>query len=357
MRLVSITFLVLAFTFFSYPQVNDSLLQFIWQINFDDELGSELTAGENRFYVQLKNGTINCLELNGKTKWNAEVIGNIERKSVLFKDVLLTATNQGDLYSFNSNNGEVLQVVGIGEEITSDLCLIDIKNQDFISKAVVVGTAAGNLFCYDIFSFELIWSVNISKLPLTCCMFFKNDKIFLSDNSNTFYCINSKTGSLIWKYAQTPNQNYLTLKLFDDKFIYSLSPKSELIAIDQMIGKKLWSTISLKSIMDMFFTDNQKNILLIDEKGAGIIVSVKDGKEIIKFDLKKTGITSVKSCEIGTNKLLGFSDGSIILTNDYKRFIELKSADNIGIKTLSFNNNYLLIANSNGKITAYKFFY
>lgn len=354
MRLIPITFLVFALTFFAYPQVNDSLLQLIWHINLDGEIGSELTAGENRFYVQLKNGSINCIEPNGKTKWNAEVIGNIERNSVLFKDVLLTAANQGDLYSFNSNNGEELQVVGIGEEITSDLCLINIKNQDFISKAVVVGTAAGNLFCYDIFSFELIWSVNVSKLPLTGSIFFKNEKIFLSDNSGTFYCVNSKTGSLIWKYVQSANQNDLTLKLFDDKFIYSLSSKSELIAIDQMIGKKVWNTISFKSIKDIAFADNQKNILLIDEKGAGIIVSAKDGKEIVRFDLKKTGITSVKFCEIGSDKILGFSDGSIVLTNDYKKYIELKSPDNIEIKTLSFTNNYLLIAYINGTISAYK---
>ena len=91
----------------------------------------------------------------------AEVLGSVKNNTVLYKDLFLVATNVGDLYSINSNNGEVVQVIGVGENITTDLSLIDLTNNNYKSKAIVFGTDKGNIFCYDIFSFR----VNLENKP------------------------------------------------------------------------------------------------------------------------------------------------------------------------------------------------
>ena len=118
----------------------------------------------------------------------------------MYKDILLIVTVEGDLYSINSNNGEILQVVGIGENITSDLALIEISTAEYKTIAVVLGTSEGNIFCYDAFSFELLWQKNISTSPIISSPLSEKDKVvFLNDNFS-LYCVNSKSGSLIWKY-------------------------------------------------------------------------------------------------------------------------------------------------------------
>ena len=215
-------------------QIIDLTLTKSFKLEFNSSSFSKDLVADNRLYTFLDNGLIYLNDFNGKEKFVTELIGSIKTNPALYKDLILTSTFEGDLYSINSNNGEVLQVVGIGENITSDIALTEIEIPNSKQIGALLGTSEGNIFCYDAFTFEQLWKNNISKFPIISNPLTVNDKVIFLNSSSSLYCVNSKSGSLIWKYEFTGNQNFSqnNYPLSDGKNVYSISPDGNLFAVD-----------------------------------------------------------------------------------------------------------------------------
>jgi outer membrane protein assembly factor BamB len=341
----------------SILQIQDPSLQKVWEINSGYVSSTRILNNLNWIYSISDSGIVTCYDYNGNQKWITEILGTTTNNSVLYKDILLTATVEGDLYSINSNNGEILQVVGIGENITSDLALIEISTAEYKTIAVVLGTSEGNIFCYDAFSFELLWQKNISTSPIISSPLFEKDKVvFLNDNFS-LYCVNSKSGSLIWKYEFSDDQNNsaINFPVSNGKNIFSLSPDGKLFAIDLLLGKKSWSSNTKEMLNLIYVTSDKQKLFLFDNKGFMAVYSAKDGKEISKADFKKSEISSFILAENQGYTLVGFSDGSLFMFDSKFISKELISANQIPITSLNvINKDEFIIKDIGGKITFYK---
>lgn len=328
----------------------------IWERNLDNETTTDILLSDNKLFISFSGGLVNCFDLNGNEKWSAELIGNIHNNSVHYKDLFLSATDEGDLYSINANNGEILQVLGIGDAITSSLSLIDLPNQGYTSKGVVFGTSSGNIFCYDIFSFELIWQRTISKNKIVSTPLIINDKIIFIDSHHSLYCVNTKSGVLIWNYlfSERIDSTLTGIPIHIQNKIISLTPRKEIIAIDQLSGKKIWNTKSL-----LIRTSNALNlfndeIFFIDEKNNMIFISAKDGKEVSKTGIKDKAIINYLYDQNDQISIIVFSDNSIFRITREKKLENILNMDDqiSSIKVLSGNN--FIIKTFNGKIIFYK---
>jgi len=341
----------------SIEKSSSSLIQKIWEKENNSLSSTNVLISNNWIYFSLDSGQIYCLDFSGKEKWMNEVQGFIKNNSVLYKDLFLLATEEGDLYSINSNTGDVIQVVGIGENITTNLLLIDYTSANIKSKAVVLGTSEGNVFCYDAFTFELLWRRNISTNSIISTPIFNKDRlVFISDNSS-LYCVNSKTGSLNWKFEFAENKiiDKINYPLSDGTNIFSLAPDRNLFAMDLLLGKKTW-TLNTKGTLNQTYIspDNQK-IFLIDNKGLMTIYNSKNGREIAKIDFKKSEITNFVLSSNQLNTLIGFSDGSLYTFDSNFLTRELIEATQIPISSLNgIGENEFFIKDINGKITLYK---
>ncbi len=338
-------------------QIIDSALSKSFKLEFNSSSSLKSLAADNRLYTILDNGLIYLNDFKGKEKFVTELIGTIKTNPALYKDLILASTFEGDLYSINSNNGEVLQVVGIGENITSDIALTEIEITNLKQIGALLGTADGNIFCYDAFGFEQLWKNNISKFPIIGAPLVINDKVVFLNSSYSLYCVNSKSGSLIWKYEFADNQNFSqnNYSLSDGKNVFSISPDGNLFAIDLLLGKKNWS-VSFKDILNQFYmSSDEQKLFLLDKKGMWSIISTKDGKEIGKIDFKKSGLFSFVITEINDETFVGFSDGSVFTFNS--KFIpkEIISADQIPITSINvISPKEFVIKNIFGKIASYK---
>lgn len=338
-------------------QTQDSSLQKIWEIENNSLSNTNILTSTSWFYLISDSGLIKCYDFSGKEKWTTEVLGITTNNSVLYKDLILTSTSQGDLYSINSNNGEVLQVVGIGEDISSDLAIIEISTAASKTIGVVLGTSNGNIFCYDAFTFELLWEKNICKNPILSTPLVVNDKvIFLSSNSS-LYCINSKSGSLICKYESLDKQNFSAkdFPVSDGKNVFSLSSDGKLFAIDLLLGKKIWSS-NTKSVLNNFYINSDKQkLFLFDDNGLMTIYAAKNGKAIGKIDFKESELSSFHIAENQENTLVGFSDGSLYTFDSELFSKELLSANQIPITSINvISEDEFIVKDINGKITFYK---
>lgn len=339
-------------------KVNTDLdLTQINQIDFNSSTTIPLIVDDNKIFTTLNNGLVYRNDFNGKEKFVSELTGNVYTNPVHYKDLFLVSTIQGDLYSLNSNNGEMLQVVGIGENITSDLALTDVDTQTLKSKAVIFGTLEGNIFCYDAFTFELLWEKNISTLPIVFKPTVVDDKIIFLNSASSLYCVNSKSGSLIWKYEFNDNQNFSSkfLPLCDGKSVISISPDGNLFATDLLSGKKKWSINSSDILNQLYISPDNQRLIMSNSKGLITFVAFKDGKEIQRLDFKKSGLFSFIIAENEENIFVGFSDGSLYSVNSKYNIKQFISQTNIPITSINaIDKDRLIVKDINGKITFYK---
>jgi outer membrane protein assembly factor BamB len=337
--------------------VQDSTIQKVWEINNGYFSSTKLLISPNFIYTISDSGLVYCYDFAGKEKWTTEVLGVTSNNSVLYKDLILTSTEQGDLYSINSNNGELLQVVGIGEDITSDLAIIEISTATSKTIGIVLGTSEGNIFCYDAFTFELLWEKNICNNHILSTPLVINDKIIFLSSNSSLYCVNSKSGSLIWKYEFSDNQNNsaINFPVSNGKNIFSLSPEGKLFAIDILLGKKIWLSNTKGVLNQIYATLDKQKLFLFDNNGFMTVYSAKDGKEISKVDFKKSDLYSYIIAEKQVNTLVGFSDGSLYTFDSKFVSKELISANQIPITSINvINEDEFIIKDINGKITFYK---
>jgi outer membrane protein assembly factor BamB len=335
----------------------DSSLNKIFEIEYKSSSWTQTLIADNRLYAVLDNGLIYLIDFKGKEKFVTELIGNIKNNPALYKDLILASTFEGDLYSINSNNGEILQVVGIGENIITDISFSDVEIQNTKKICGVFGTLDGNIFCYDAFTFEQVWKNHISKFSLVSKPLLVNDKIIFTNSNSSLYCVNSKSGAINWRFESANNED-LSLRcrpLSDGKNIFTISPDGNLYAVDVLLGKKNWA-VSVKGMLNQIYlsSDNEK-LFLFDSNGLMIIYSSKDGKEIRKIDFKKSNLFSFIITEMQDKILVGFSDGSLYSFDSSFIQKQLISADQIPINSINIiNKNEFVIKNINGKITMYK---
>lgn len=341
----------------STNQQHDSSLQKIWEIDNQTPSSTNLIVSESKIYNTTDDGLIHCYLFDGQEKWIAEVIGDIKSNAVLFKDLFLTATYGGDLYSINSNNGDVVQVIGVGENITTDLSLIDLTTSTMKSKGVVFGTEAGNIFCYDIFTFKMIWRINLSMQSLISKPVVINDKIIFKNSLTSLYCVNAKSGLLIWKYDLSEKEgfNNNSNTLTNGKSIFALSTSGEIIVLDLMVGKRLWSINVIDVLPQIAFSIDNQKLILVNKIGEIIFISLKDGKELNKIELMKPDLFSFIAATNEENIFIGFSDGSLYSIDKNYTVQQLISAKNIPFASINiFNNNELMVKDIGGKITLFK---
>jgi len=329
----------------------------VWEVDFNEETTTDLIVSEDKIFINFSGGLVYCLDFEGKEKWAAEIFGNVHNNSVHYKDLFLSVTDEGDLYSINANNGDVLQVIGIGENITSDLSLVDLASNGYESKGVVFGTSEGNIFCYDIFSFEIIWKLKISGAPIISKPLVTGDKIIFTDTSFSNYSVNSNMGILIWKFEQN-NSEQIELEdspLSDGKYVFTISPSGEIIAIDLLLGKKIWLTNKLNALHKFYLSRDKQRLLTINSKGEMIYVSAKDGNEITRIDLKKSSLIDFHITEPDDLILAGFSDGSVQKLSVDGQLSEILIQDNVSVSSIKvIRPDKIVLSKLNGKLLLYK---
>jgi hypothetical protein len=291
----------------------------LWSVDQNKTKRTSAVYDSEKIYNVFKDGSVICLDNSGVEKWQFETNERILNPPIIENDLLVLASDDGDIITLNSNTGNPHQIIGMGERISSGISVIDIEEGGDITKAVIVGTIYGNIYCYDLFNLDPIWTQQITfsdlETSIVSSIVHFDNKIFFHDNKGTLYCFSAVNGMLIWNLEASKGGWRTSVKALvsqtgKDKYIFLIDSASNLFCVDALLGTVKWNIKNI-SANGLIRLNNKQELVLPTKKNKVIIVSPKLGKVVSKIELPlETSDEAITDLLVIDDKILvGFSDG------------------------------------------------
>ncbi|MCL5030964.1 MAG: PQQ-binding-like beta-propeller repeat protein [Bacteroidetes bacterium] len=331
----------------------------LWQKELNTTLSASLLVTDNNIYAAAINGNVYCYDLSGNLIWENKTGETIFSRPVEGNGILAVGTIVGDLITIDASTGKIIQTIGIDEPITSQLISMDIEYNGQATTGVVLGTAKGSLYCYDINSLEMIWENHSAQGMIETKPLLIDDRIIYGSWDNYLYCIDSRSGIINWKWTENKNFYYSPAACWpatDGKNVYVSTPDKFISAIDLMLGTTVWH----KNIFDTWETigisDNKENLLIKSYDGNFNIASAKTGKLIknikIGFGIDTMPIDPI---EWNSNIIFGSKDGKIYLIDKNYNWQPLFFLGTCRVQNVfHIKDNIFAASNMDGKIVVFK---
>jgi len=333
--------------------IKDSL---IWKKKLGEVIHSNSLIQGNKIYTVTSNGNLYCIGNEGNEIWKYETNGTIYSSPKVEKDLVVAATNEGDLFTINANNGNLFQVIGIGETITSEIELVDIEHNGMQTKGICFGTAEGNFYCYELYSLELIWWNNGIKEMINSSVIMAKGKVIFQDRKGTLYCLNSQSGVLLWKWKTNTkifNPLFKSDIIIKDNNIYFIDYDGDLHCIDALLGTKKWSIRKIIATGIIKLNKKKNELILHSAKNKILVVSFAKRKVNIEFilpDRLKDEIAT--DIELIDDKLIaGFTNGTVYQLMEKQVPKNIFWQSSAPIVSLNEINANILVTDYDGNLT------
>jgi len=230
-------------------------------LNHQNFLGNIYLSGINNIFLKKK---------IGKNKFpKSEIISS----PLLYENNIFFSDNRGTIFSVDQNgdiNWKKNIYKKVYKKIYKNLVFSIYKNNIYIADNI------GFIYSIDIYNGELVWIKN-HGIPLKSNIKVFKDKIFLTNQDNRIFSINTKDGSKVWEVLSVPSfiklQNFLSSAISERGDMVTLNSSGDLFKINSDDGKIAWSLNTLgntSSHASDFFKSSE---IVIDENN--IIFSSK----------------------------------------------------------------------------------
>lgn len=302
--------------------------EIIFQKDFKLTFVSAPVIWKDKIYTCSANGIITCSGSTGKQLWEYNTYSTVFSRPVIADNILVVGTAIGDLITLNAETGEQIQTIGLGEVITSQLIAFDYTGSKLLmtgqkpKTCIVAGTGSGKLFCYDLQSLEPVWENSLANGMVETRPLFVENKIIYGSWDGLLFCVDARSGVLIWKWTENKNFYYsdaACVPVTDGKNVYVTSPDKYVSAVDLLQGRSVWRKNNFNSWESIGISEDKKSILIKTMKDKFLFVNAKDGKlnkEVeVKYDIDTM---PVELEETEGNIVFGLENGSVYQINkDY----------------------------------------
>lgn len=286
-------------------------------INLNETHLAKAVFKDGLIFTTSKNGSINAIDKQGNIRWDYYTGGTSFNPPDRFRDLLAAVIYESDLITLNANNGDVFQIMGLSENISAPPLLIDVVHNGVKTKGIIVSTSSGDIFCYELFSLELIWNQkSINWRMLSAPLQHGNMLIFCNLNGEVF-ALNSDNGTLIWRYrVSRENKTFinLTSPVTDGRNVYVLFDENILTAIDLLQGTQRWINTNIPHQHSLIVKDD-KHLLIKGKDNNYILLSSSDGKLVRSFPSFSTNYFPSNFLMDKSFILNGNAEGDILMIN------------------------------------------
>jgi outer membrane protein assembly factor BamB len=278
-------------TFYCIERDNGKLK---WKIEFDRPIHklSSLTI-KNKIYLLTEGKreiiesaqiisekpALYCINLDtGKIQWeldSVDIPGLIEFFYGKFVDNYIIYFKDNSIIYLNLNSGEIISKNEI------------IKSEKLLESEInpIYHITSEGLCCIDIFTHKYIWKTNYRIFP---DFIIGSGKIFGCSRDNYLYCIDGKTGKLIWKYlldneTGEERNGYSHPFLYEGKiYIGGDYTGNHVFCLDSEDGKLIWKYKTEDIVVTSPFVVNEK-VYIASSDGFLYCLDAKNGNYIWKY--------------------------------------------------------------------------
>ncbi|MGE5681091.1 MAG: PQQ-binding-like beta-propeller repeat protein [Bacillota bacterium] len=333
----------------------------IWQTDLKTTLSASLLTWNDKVYSSSANGILTCFDLNGKKLWEFNTNGTICSRPVIAENILAVGTVRGDLYTIDANKGSIIQTVGLGETITSQLITIDYKGDKLLiegskpGKVIIVGTSSGKMLCYDLHTLDPIWENNTAKGMIETQPLFAENKLVYGSWDGYLNCIDARSGVLIWRWTGNKNFYYspaACTPVTDGKNVFVVTPDKFTASVDLLLGKTKWRKDNFQGWESIGISNDRTKLFVKGYTDKFYIVSADNGK-IIKEINMKFGLDTTPNIPLDYNNniLFGSKDGYVYLIRpDYSYQPLIFTGTSRVLSVQHVKDNTFAASNMDGKI-------
>ena len=274
-------------------------------LNYQNFLGNLYLSGINNIFLKKK---------IGKDKFS--IYQNIT-PLLVFKSNIIFSDDNGTIFSINER-GRVIWKKNIYK-----------KSYKKIYKNLVFSIYEGNIYIADNIGF--VYSVNLTdgkllwiksfEVPIKSNIKVFNNKIFLINQDNKIFCLNTKDGSLVWNILSISSfiksQSLLSLAITKFGDLIAITSAADIYKISANTGDIFWSRNTADSLnIDATDFFNSSEIVIDDDN---IIFS--SGSSTFSLSLA-SGITNWKQ-EVSSTSTPIISGKNIFIVSDPGYFVIL----------------------------------
>lgn len=322
------------------------------------------TYSEGKFLIFSKEGAFASVDSSGKTLWKQQIAGNILVQPVMSEKIIVIATDNNDINTYDLETGMQLQSIGTEEKITTPLFTFNysgskelmIPKESKSKASVVFGMSNGKISCLDLETLQEYWQNSDQKDSLFTKPILINNKIVFTRGDGSLNCIDAKTGLLIWRWVGNELSNFSKSDLeTDGKNIFVVSADSIFHSVNFLLGRLNWGLENAKVDSKFFYSPSQKNIFLIQKNEKLIIFSIKEETGIDDFKLRNNlALNSYHFFEYG-NKVFFVYNGIIYEATEKLLFREILNLETANVKSIyRLNENKFAAVGNNGKIIIFR---
>ncbi|OGV27702.1 MAG: hypothetical protein A2499_16885 [Stygiobacter sp. RIFOXYC12_FULL_38_8] len=318
---------------------------------------------EGKFFSFSKEGVIVSSDTTGKVLWKQQIPGNISAEPVIVENILVIATDNNDINTFDIKTGSQLQSISVEDKITTPLFAFNyagtnelmIPKQTNSKAAVVFGMASGKISCLDLETLQEYWQNGDQKDTLYTKPILLNNKLVFTRGDGSLNSIDANTGLLIWRWQEEELSNFSKANLeTDGKSIFVVSADSVFHSINFLLGRLNWRLENIKVDSKFFYSTSQKNLYLISSNEKLIIFSVKDEVTVDDFKLRYNLPNNSYNFFEFEKKVFFVYNGIIYEAEEKQLLKEVLKLDFADVKSFyQLGENKFAALSYNGKLTIF----
>lgn len=330
----------------------------IWSKDLGETLSASLLPADGKIFAATVNGNVFCFDSAGRQLWEYKSGERIFSRPAYYNGTVVIATMIGDIIELDAGSGRVLQSIGLGVPLTSQLITIGVNYNGEPAEGVVVGTSKGDMYCYDLNTLEMIWENHSAKGMIETRPLAVKDRIIYGSWDGHLYCIAKSTGLLNWKWTENNNFYYSPAACWpvsDGKNVYVCTPDKHVSSIDLLLGTTNWRK-DYGSWESIGIDSTRTKLFIKGIKDEFSVISAKNGKNVKKVKVEYGLDTMpVDPIEWRGNILFGSKNGTVYLIDRKYNPVPLFFLGTARLQNIfQIGSSSFALSNMDGKIFFFK---
>jgi len=200
----------------------------LWQKNIEGTAAGSAIENEGRVFLGTVDGRLMALDAaRGETLWVFQANVALQSNIVAAANALAFGCDDGHLYLVGMN-GKLIGKIDVGVPFEHNLAAD--------GSSIYLGTGKKEIFCFDASSRKRKWKIKTGGKVLVPPTF-DEKRAFFSCLNNVLYCVNKKSGTILW-WDAIPGRNVNSLALVQKRVV--ITPRSSfLVSFETLTGEKI----------------------------------------------------------------------------------------------------------------------